>query len=92
MGGATPLDATTRLTFQVSSPDPIQVRLFRVDEEGRTLVLETDGPFVHEPLARGAYRVEVYRTPVSLAPELGIVADTFVRPTIWLYTNPIYVE
>ena len=92
MGEATPFAAGTRLRFTVDSPDPLAVRLYRVDEAGTTLVLETDGPFEHTPEAPGAYRVEVWRTPVSLAPELGIVAEIFVRPAIWLYTNPVYVQ
>ena len=92
MGAATALDPGTTLRFTVASEDPLAVRLFRVDVDGRALVLETDGPFEHTPQQPGAYRVEVDRTPQSLAPELGEVAETFVRPTIWLYTNPVYVE
>ena len=93
MGGEVTLDPATRLVFRVGAvDDPVEVRLYRVHEGGPELVLTTDGDFEHTPDAPGAWRVEVSRTPLHLAPELGALAERFVRPTIWLYTNPVYVR
>ncbi len=92
MGGTGAAEGTT-LRFAIDAgDDPLQVKLLRITADGAEEVLVTDGPFSHPVEAPGVYRVEVARTPEHLRPELGVLADTFVRPTIWLYTNPVYLE
>jgi len=34
----------------------------------------------------------VRQTPEHLRAALGSLADLLVRPTVWIYTNPIYVR
>ncbi len=40
----------------------------------------------------GAYRFEISLVPEHLRPELGNLADLLIRPTIWIYSNPIYIR
>ena len=53
-------------------------------EGAGTLSIAVDTP--------GAYRVEVWITPEHHRAELGSLADLLVRPTPWIYSNPIYVR
>jgi len=55
-----------------------------VAQSGGTIEFTVDVP--------GAYRVEVRQTPEHLRAALGSLADLLVRPTVWIYTNPIYVR
>ncbi len=80
------------LRVSVAVDDPLSVRLYRITAEGSELVAETGGALEHVATGPGAYRIEVWRTPESLRGELGTLGDRFVRPTIWLYTNPIYLR
>ncbi len=70
----------------------IRVSILHVDASGTREVASGTQGVVSAPLsALGAYRVEVYTTPVHLKPylaELGAEAD---RELPWIYTNPIYV-
>ena len=72
--------------------DRIEVRVYRVTEAGRTLLsTTTDAELLVEPPGPGAYRVEVWSTPAHLGPEMGVLADDFVRHQPWIYANPIYL-
>jgi len=86
----------------VPGDSPIDVRLVRVrvadeaDGDGPDTVVElvADGTGALDFAidAPGAYRVEIRQTPEHLRAELGNLADLLVRPTIWIYSNPIYVR
>ena len=39
----------------------------------------------------GAYRAEVHIVPEHARPYLGRLADTLVKPYVWIYANPVYV-
>jgi len=58
----------------------------------RVAVAEGTGALTFAVDAPGAYRVEVSITPEHLRGELGSLADLLVRPTPWIYSNPIYVR
>ena len=64
--------------------DPANTERVTVAEGAGALSFAVDTP--------GAYRVEVWITPEHLRAELGSLADLLVRPTPWIYSNPIYVR
>jgi len=82
----------------------INVRVYRIstreetaqpgDEVEKTLLVESmnTNPIAVEVDQPGAYRVEISQTPIHLRAELGTLAELLIRPTIWIYSNPIYVR
>lgn len=91
-----------RFTAPVVPPETsLQVRLIRsqlrVDGAGmEEVVVETlsvsEGSIISPVTTPGAYRVEVWVTPNHLREHLGELADRFLQPMIWIYTNPIYLR
>lgn len=71
----------------------VTTRLIQVTIEGRaTLAESTDAPLDVEPPGPGAYRVEVWVTPEHLRGELGRLAEVYVAPRLWIYSNPVYLR
>ncbi len=89
------------LTLRVNVPKSVpaaelDVRLLQIVDDGEgvqsVVVAQGSSDFSYAVERPGVYRVEVHQTPIHLAPELGILADLLVRPTPWIYSNPIYVR
>jgi hypothetical protein len=69
----------------------IRMRLLRVTASGTAVAGE--GPAIELPKATaGAYRVEVRITPLHLKAYLGEVPDKYIKDSIWVLSNPIYVK
>ena len=68
--------------------------LYRADADGRTVVQEwTEGAIDVAATDAGVYRVEVFITPLHLAPYLGEVVEEYVsREKLWIQTSPIFVR
>jgi hypothetical protein len=76
-----------------SAPEeaPTEMVLYRIDAQGTHEVLRTTED-INLPLEQaGSYRVEVMQTPTHLAPEMGAF-EHFIRPTVWLYSNPVHLR
>lgn len=72
-----------------------ELRLIAVTERGAEVVASADaagGPLVHAADQAAAWRLEVWITPGHLGEALGSVRERFVRPLVWIYTNPIYLR
>lgn len=82
-----------RVTPPTSVPLAQQdVRLIRVTPAGAEVVAQGPMALEYRPDAPAVFRVEISQTPEHLRPELGSVADDFVRPTPWIYSNAIYLR
>ena len=68
------------------------IRLLEITVDGPQIVAQGQDAIDYTPQAAGVFRVEIYQTPEHLRTLLGSLADTFVRPTPWIYTNPIYLR
>lgn len=81
----------------VDAPDAppaatVEIRLLRITEDGPAIVAQTTDPtLTFEPPGPGAYRVEIWLTPEHLRPEMGALAERFIRHGVWVYANPIYL-
>lgn len=74
-------------------PQPeISVRLIRIDEEGSTIVAESDSDILYPVDSPGAFRAEVRIVPHHLEPFLGADPSRFIHEYPWIYANPIYVR
>lgn len=84
--------------LRVSAPraaggDTVELRVYRVTVEGREELIRTTEPTLELALpGPGAYPVEVWLTPEHLRPEMGVLADDFIRHQVWVYANPIYLR
>lgn len=96
MGTEAPLAAGATLHIvspQAPAEDTVEVRLLRVSPQGVEVIAQTtEGTLDIEAPGPGAYRVEVRLTAEHLRPEMGIVADEFIRPQVWIYSNPVYLR
>ncbi len=73
-------------------PQPeIRMRLYRIDREGRSIVVDARRAIDVAVPGSGAYRVEVGIVPRHLTPYLGEAADRYLREVPWIYSNPIRV-
>lgn len=107
MGSELPFQEGLTVHFQPPHIPPnseISVRVYRISKRGenaqpseeidKVLLIESSelnliSLDVDQP---GAYRVEVSQTPLHLISELGSLAELLLRPTIWIYSNPIYIR
>jgi hypothetical protein len=72
---------------------PMQIKLIRAQRGGGVTVAESVGEDLsHVAEEPGAYRVEIWVTPTHLAPWLGANPSDYIVPTIWVYSNPVYVN
>lgn len=96
MGGEVALAAgvTLRATPPTTGPgSPRALVLRRVDADGPVEIARVeDGPLTFAVDQPGVYRLEVWITPEHLRADLRDFADRFIRPLVWIYTNPIYVR
>jgi hypothetical protein len=95
MGSELPFEPgmVIRVTPPTSVPLAQQdVRLMRVTPAGAEVVAQGPMALEYRPDAPAVFRVEILQTPEHLRPELGSVADDFVRPTPWIYSNAIYLR
>jgi hypothetical protein len=98
MGGQTTAGATLHVRApKLFDPDPtapspaISMRLLRV--AGGTTQLAAEGLSIDLPSAEaGIYRVEVRITPHQLRPYLGVNADKYIRDSLWVMSNAIYLN
>ncbi|MGH7550821.1 MAG: hypothetical protein ACREK3_08760 [Gemmatimonadota bacterium] len=73
-------------------PEPkIRLRLYRIDGQGRRILVDTRQPIDVAVPGPGAYRVEVGIVPHHLTPYLGETANRYLREVPWIYSNPIRV-
>ena len=98
MGGRTGGGATlVARAPAVLDPDPavtpptVTMRLYRVTPGKTETAAEGLSVDLADP-APGAYRVEVRITPHHLRPYLGYEADTYIRDSLWVISNPIYID
>jgi hypothetical protein len=98
MGGRAAAGATlTARAPALYDPDPaatppaITMRVLRVTP-GKTETAAEGLSVDLADAAPGAYRVEVRITPHHLRPHLGYDADTYIRDSLWVISNPIYVD
>jgi hypothetical protein len=98
MGGRTTAGGTlVARAPAVLDPDPaatppaITMRLYRVTA-GKTETAAEGLSVDLTDAAPGAYRVEVRITPHHLRPYLGYDADRYIRDSLWVISNPIYVD
>jgi hypothetical protein len=98
MGGQTPAGATLHVRAPLLfNPDPavtppaISMRLFRV--AGGMTQVAAEGLSIDVPNAEaGIYRVEARITPHHLRPYLGANGDKYIRDSLWVMSNPIYLN
>lgn len=73
-------------------PEPdVRLRLYRIDDRGREILVDGRGPVDVAVPGPGAYRVEVGIVPRHLTPYLGEAADRYLREVPWIYSNPIRI-
>ena len=95
MGTELPFEPGLRLHVEPPRSVPLaqqDVRLLRITEAGAEVVAQGPMALDYLPLAPGVFRVEIHQTPEHLRAELGSLGDNFVRPTPWIFTNPIYLR
>jgi hypothetical protein len=98
MGGQTTAGATLHVRAPaLFDPDPaapspaISMRLLKV--AGGTTQVAAEGESIDLPSAgAGIYRVEARIIPHHLRPYLGAEADKYIRDSLWVMSNPIYVK
>ncbi len=72
-------------------PVSADLRLYRVTEEGTTLVAQSDGPLDVQAPGPGRYRLEIDISADHLAPWLT-TKPSLLRSYPWIYGNPIEVR
>ncbi len=102
MGAQVSVSASPVLKVSLPSlldPDPavtapeLELRLLRVDSAGKlSTVAQGKSALSHTATAPGAYRAEVHMVPRHLETYLGSKGAKLIKRTIWIYSNPIYVE
>lgn len=103
MGSETRFTEGLRLNFTPPLPpegSSLSARVLRINSSTPDRLSEVNSIIVYEGSTQasieisepGAYRLEVRLTPEHLRRELGELADRFIKPMIWIYTNPIYIR
>ncbi|MGK0361829.1 MAG: hypothetical protein ACI9U2_004147 [Bradymonadia bacterium] len=94
MGSEAAFTPGMRITVELPNAPSAQLRMVlkRVTVEGTAVLVEASDAIDVEVPGPGAYRVEVHMTPEQIRPELGALADRFMREVVWIYSNPLYLR